>query len=230
MTKDGKPSRINDIRLFHSGEKNLTSLRTVGPLEGQEDAVAFGRRMAWFLNGEEFSCGSYAALCIVFTPMLGPGEIKITDEAPDWWQRYVLIGAQEGFPNAPDAAETVKREIVSVLKAIRPDLTALVDHAEDMVRTHGDGLRFLMQVRKNKHNMIELYFNVPVAPQPAYLFTAFTKMPKGQFFEGPPLLIGSSGSPFDYNGPIKVAEVEKSFAEFTPKPRPAMSKPVRNRG
>jgi hypothetical protein len=54
MTKDGRPSRINDIRLF-AGERYMTSPY----LQGQEEAVAYARRMAWLLNGEEFSLGAF---------------------------------------------------------------------------------------------------------------------------------------------------------------------------
>jgi hypothetical protein len=83
MTKDGRPSRINDIRYFH-GHKHKY-------LEGLRDAEAFGRRLAWLLNGEGFSLGAYHSLYIFLTPSLEPGVIQITDDGGDWWQCYLTL-------------------------------------------------------------------------------------------------------------------------------------------
>jgi hypothetical protein len=50
MTKDGRPSLLNDIRHFYGINRRESRY-----LEGHEDAVAFGRCLAWFLNGERVS-------------------------------------------------------------------------------------------------------------------------------------------------------------------------------
>jgi hypothetical protein len=65
MTKDGRPSLITDIRLF-AGER----YNSAPYLEGQEEAVAYGRRIAWLLNSEGFSLGAFPALYVLFTPLL----------------------------------------------------------------------------------------------------------------------------------------------------------------
>lgn len=222
MTKDGRPSSINDIRYFNGTRDTY--------LEGHKDAVAFGRRVAWFLNGEGFSCGAYPSLYILLTSSLRPGEIRVTNDGGDWWQRYTHVGVPKDFPNVPDASELVKCGTVAALKTIRPDLTTIVEDAEKMVRTHGDDLRFLLQTHQTKRYVVDVYFNIPVGPEPAYLFTALTDRDSGEFLEGPPLPTGSlGGAPFDYKGPIKITEIEKTLSDFVPKERPIMSKLVKRR-
>lgn len=230
MTKDGKPSRINDIRLFYSPENPL-KIKAAHYLDGHEEAKAFAQRMTWWLNGEEYSCGSWPALYLVFSPTLKPGEIKITNESSEWWHRYVLAGVPAGFPGAANSSDVVKRAIVEALRVIRSDLYRTVNEAERMVRTHGSDLRFLMQMRKTKRSVIELYFSLPVPPHSAQLFTGFTDAKTGVFLEAPPLDTGVSGAPFEYNGtPLTIAEIEKMTDVLRPKKRPIMSKMVKNRG
>ena len=52
--KDGRPSRLFDIRYF-SPDRNSY-------LKGKENVTAYGRRMAWYLNAEELSLGAYHSL------------------------------------------------------------------------------------------------------------------------------------------------------------------------
>src|SRR6516164_2696803 len=111
--KDGRPSRIRDIRYFHGLAYRY--------LEGHHDAVAFGRRLGWLLNGESLSLGAYHSLYILFTPSLELGLVEITDEGADWWHRFVRVGVPPDFPNAGHASEVVVRGTVAALKAIRPE-------------------------------------------------------------------------------------------------------------
>src|SRR5262245_40571633 len=102
MTKDGRPSLLNDIRHFYG-----TNSRESRYLEGHEDAVAFGRRLAWLLNGERVSLGAYSALYLLFTPSLEPGATSVTDEGGEWWQRYTHIGVPREFLQMPEASRLV---------------------------------------------------------------------------------------------------------------------------
>jgi hypothetical protein len=222
LTKDGRPSRIIDIRYFHGGTGRY--------LEGQQEAVAFGRRLALFLNGEGFSLGAYHSLYILLTSSLGSGAITITDYGGEWWQRYTHVGVPPEFPDTQDASETVKKATVAALKAIRPDLAAMIAAAEQVVRTHGEDLRFLLKTRQTKRFTIDLSFNVAVWPQSSYLFTSVTDLSTGAFLDGPPLPIGFYSDAFNYNGPIKVSDIEKEISEFVPRARPAISKIVKRRG
>src|ERR1700734_3722569 len=90
MTKDGRPSRINDIRYFY-GDKHTY-------LKGHEDVVAFGRRIAWYLNGEEYSLGLHTASYICLTPSLPTNAIEVTNEGGDWWQRNTYVGIPKELP------------------------------------------------------------------------------------------------------------------------------------
>lgn len=222
MTKDGRPSRINDIRYFHGDIHSY--------LEGQHDAVAFGRRLAWFLNGEGFSPGAYPSLYIFLTPSLEPGAVQVTDYGGDWWQRYTHAGVPPDFPNMPGASQVVMHATVCALKAIRPDLAAMIEHAEQTVRTHGDDLRFLLKSRRTKRFIVDISCNIPVWPQPSYLFTSLTDLSSGAFLEAPPLPIGFYGGAVEYNGPIKIADIEKALSEFAPRTRSVFSKVVNRRG
>jgi hypothetical protein len=245
MTKDGRPSRINDIRYFHGGIDKY--------LEGHNDAVAFGRRLAWLLNGEGCSLGSYPSLYILLTPSLEPGAIKVTDYGRDWWQRYTHVGVPQNFPNTGDASDLVTCGTVAALKAIRPDLTTIVESAEQTVRMHGDDLRFLLKTRQTKRFTIDISFNIAVWPQPSFLFVSLTDGSSGAFLEAPPIPMLFYTQAFDLAGAIKISDVAaailpnqsvgarltssmyggplvKAITEFHPRTKPPLSKLVKRRG
>jgi hypothetical protein len=244
MTKDGRPSRINDIRYFH---ENIHKY-----LEGHNDAVAFGRRLAWFLNGEEVSLGAYSALYILLTPSLAPGAVEITDYGGDWWQRYTHVGVPHDFPNTRDTSTIVMDGTVAAVKAIRPDLAAAIEEAAQIVRMHGDGLRFLLKSRQTKQFVLDISFNIAVWPQPSFLFVSITDRSSGAFFEALPIPLRFHDEAFDLVGTIKVADavatillrqslvgklasqhyggpVSISISEFLPRERPVLSKLVKRR-
>lgn len=245
MTKDGRPSRINDIRYFCGDIHKY--------LEGHNDAVAFGRRLAWLLNGEGFSLGAYLSLYIFLTPSLKPGAVQITDYGGDWWQRYTHVGVPQDFPNTRDASELVMCGTVAALKTIRPDLTTIVEDAEQMVRMHGDDLRFLLKTRQTKRFTIDISFNIAVWPHPSFLFVSLTDRSSGAFLEAPPIPVRFYAEAFDLVGAIKVTDAAaailpnqsvgarltsshhggslvKAISEFLPRTRPMLSKLVKRRG
>ena len=135
MTKDGRLSRINDIRLF-AGDRHSY-------LKGHEDAVAFGRRIALYLNGEGYSLGAHPALYVLLTADLEPKRVKVTDEGGDWWQRYTHVGVPQGFPDFANASEIAVQAMIDALKANRPDLTDMVENAARVVRAEAGGPRLL---------------------------------------------------------------------------------------
>ncbi|HTK85361.1 MAG TPA: hypothetical protein VL625_09780, partial [Patescibacteria group bacterium] len=225
MTQDGKPSRINEIRLFFSPDATLPPLKAISDLDGHEEAKTFTRRMMWWLNGENYSCGPWAAVYLVLTPALAPGKIRITDEGTGWWNRYALAGVPADFAKAPNAPDIVRRAVVDALRTIRPDLYDLVNGTEKTVRTHGDDLRFLMQTRITKRSTIELYFSLPAPPATSLLFTGFTDAKTGVFLESPALDTGVIGAPLEYNAkPVGIAEIEKMTDILRTKKRPVLSK------
>lgn len=244
MTKDGRPSLINDIRYFQGNRSTY--------LKGLEDPVAFGRRLAWFLNGEGFSLGAYPSLYIFFDSSIDPGTVRVTDYGGDWWQRYTHIGVAQNFPNVPGAAELVITGTIAALTAIRPDLKTLIDSAGDTVRTHGGELRFLLKSRQTKHFQVDISFSIAVWPQPSHLFVSLTDPTDGVFLDAPPIPVGFYAEAFDLAGEIKVSGAAASLqphrsagakltasrygslttelTEFVPATRPMFSKLVKRRG
>lgn len=244
MTKDGRPSRINDIRYFQGNRHRY--------LDGFEDAVAFGRRLAWLLNGEGFSLGAYPSLYIFLTPSLAPGSVEVTDYGGDWWQRYTHVGVPQEFPNMVEGSELVVAGTIAALKAIRPDLKAVIERAEQTVRTHGDDLRFLAKSRQTKQFTVDISFNIAVWPRPSSLFVSLTDRASGAFLDAPPIPIDFYADAFDLAGDIKVTGARavvlpnrsvrakltasqhgplvRDISEFSPRTPPLLSKLVKWRG
>ncbi len=248
MTKDGRPSLLNDIRYFYGIDR-----RHSGYLKDHEDAVAFGRRIAWFLNGEGLSLGAYTALYLLLTPSLEPGAIQITDDGGDWWQRYTNIGVPSDFLTMANASELVMRGTVAALKAIRPDLTSVVDHADAIVRSHRENFRFLIKAKQTRRFLVEISSTISDWPQPSYMFVSLTDRSDGAYFEAAPAPLQFYSDAFDLAGKIKVSDAsikilshqslgaqltalrhggdfDMQVCEFLPKvAKPIMSKIIRRR-
>jgi len=208
--------------------------------------------LAWYLNGEGFSLGAYHSSYVLFTSTLAPGIVQITDEGGDWWQRYTYVGVPKDFPNA-DAFELVVSGTVAALKAIRPDLAATIQHAEQLAISHGDNLRFLVKTHQTKRFVVDISFNISVWPEPSFLFVSLTDRQTGAFLEAPPTPMQFYDQAFDLAGAIKVTDttvtirpnpsysamltsaqhggpIVKAISKFVPKDPPAMSKLVKRRG
>jgi len=219
MTKDGRPSLITDIRLF-AGDR-------FSYLEGQEEAVAYGRRMAWFLNSLSFSLGPFPALYVSFTPSLEPGRVQVTNDQGEWWHRYIHVGVTVDFPNVPDTLEVVMIGIVEALLAIRPDQADTIRRADAIVREQRDRLRFLLKRRETKKLIVEISFNIEAWPKPSYLFISHSDIATGAYSEADPITLGFYDEGFDLVSGIRLQDAinlkEKAH-------RPAMSGVVKRRG
>ncbi len=221
MTKDGRPSLINDIRLF-AGESSYRN----SYLQGHEEAVAYGRRMAWFLNGEGVSVGAFPALYVLLTPLPKPGSVQVTEDGCEWWQRYVHVGVTEDFPNVPDVLEVIMQCIVNALLALRPDQADTILHADAIVRDHQGGLRFLIQRRETRKTVTEISFNIVTWPKPSCLFIAQTDQATGTYREADPIALEWYMEAFSPLTRIKLHDA----VNLTERRRPAMSKVVKRRG
>jgi hypothetical protein len=198
MTKDGRPSRINDIRYFFGDRFNY--------LDGHRDAVAYGRRVAWFLNGEAFSLGSHPALYILFMPTLGLGEVCVTDDGAEWWHRYTHVGVSPQFPNGDDTTKIVAQGTVAALKTIRPDLAATVDRADDIVRANGEELFFPLKVHRTQKYVLTISFNIAVWPRPSQLLATLTIESEGSYLEAEPHPIQIFTDAFDLCGQVRLLQ------------------------
>lgn len=221
MTKDGRPSLITDIRLF-VGEHYTSS----SYLKGQEEAVAFGRRIAFFLNGEGFSLGSFPALYVLFNPSMEPGSVRVTNDGGDWWHRYVHVGVAEDFLNDSDVFNTLANGIVDALCAIRPDQEGVVRRVAETIREHGANQRFLLKRSETAKLIVEISFNIAAWPQPSQLFIAHIEKTNPIYREADPIDLGNHLEGFDLVAGVRLIDA----ANLTERHRPALSKLVKRRG
>lgn len=222
MTKDGRPSLITDIMLFSGQRSNSHSY-----LDGQEEAVAFGRRIAWLLNSEGFSLGSFPALYVLFTPSVAQGLVRVTNDGGDWWQRYVHVGVAADFLNGPDAHGIVTRGIVDALVAVRPDQVQVIHRSEATVREHGEGLRFLLKRRDTAKLVVEISFNIAVWAKQSHLFISHIEKATGIYKEADPIALGTYFEGFDLVSGIRLVDAANLKEVHA---RPAMSNVVKRRG
>nr|NLD41153.1 hypothetical protein [Actinomycetales bacterium] len=197
MTKDGRPSRIKDIRLFGSGFEGW---------EGAREAEAFARRLCWWLNSEGFGIGHDPALYVDFNPELPAGEIvaqppKFTPD--NWWFREVAIGVPDGFPGA-DAASRVPQGVAACLKALKPEDAELIDEAARIVSEHGDACRFLLKVKETAKELTEVSTTIGVWPGPSLLFAGLTDKTTGAYREAPPAELGFYDDGVALAGKVKI--------------------------
>jgi hypothetical protein len=178
VTKDGRPSRITDIRYFYGSRATY--------LKPFEEATAYGRRMAWYLNGEDFCLGSYPQLYIYFTPDLAPGTVAVTEQGFEWWQRYINIGVPKDFATGSETDNLVALGTVAALQTIRPDLAQAVEHADAIVRSHCDSLRFLLRSRTTKRFIVEVSTTIGTWPAASQMFVSLTDRSTGDYLESPP--------------------------------------------
>lgn len=217
--KDGRPSHIFDIRYFSPNRNSY--------LEGREDVTAYGRRMAWFLNAEGLSLGSYHSLYICFTPTIEPGTVEVTDEGGDWWQCYVDVGVPDGFPCNRDATEIALRGTVSALKTIRPDAYEIIDSADGQVREHGAALRFLIRSKPYARYILTIATTIPTYPASSLLYVTITDKESCKYIELAPIPGGHYADAFhDASGigirdlDVEVSPDDQFSARWSDKLRP----------
>lgn len=179
MTRDGRPSRIKDIRLFYDNDREW--------LDHQE-AVSFARRLAWWLNGEDFGIGHDPSLYISFDPGLGQG--RITAEPPeftpdDWWFRRVGVGTPADFPSTA-ATDVATRGVIDALKFLKPDDADLIDGAAQTVLDAGSDCHFLLKVKEYAKETVEVSTTIGTWPGPSRLYAALIDKETGQYRQAPP--------------------------------------------
>ncbi len=219
MTKDGRPSLINDIRLF-AGE-------SYSYLEGQREAVAYGRRIAWYLNGAGFSLGSFPTLYVHFVPSVEIGVARMKDDYAEWWHRRVEVGVTKDFPNGPDTFEVAMRGIVAALLTARPEQADVISHADLVVREQGKNLRFLLKRSETKKLIIEISFNIKAWPQSSCLFISHTDKATGIYSEAEPIALGWYLEGFDLVSGIRIRDAINMKEKAEP---PFLSGMVKRRG
>lgn len=212
MSKDGRPSPFKDTRLFHGSRNSY--------LEGGHEAVAFARRLTWWLNGEGFKLGHYPALYIQFTSELPagavePGPLKFTPD--DWWFRDVAVGVPKDFPGT-DADAVAIEAIVGCLKALKPEDAALIERAAGIVAATGADCRFLLRVKETAKQIMEVSTTIAAWRDPSRLFVALTDKATGAYREAPPAEVEFYDDGVLLAGKIKIARDDVALVPRTSTP------------
>ncbi len=220
MTKDSRPSRLCDIRLFAGHEHKY--------LEGHEEVVAFARRLAWYLNGEGFSIGAHTHMYVFFSPSTPVGEAKPTDYGGDWWQRYTHVAAPRQLTKTPGTDEKLRAGIVEALKANRPDQEGLIESAAATVMKHGANLRFLMQQKLTKSYKSEVTFSIGSwGREPTYVQVFRTDCSSNALMASPRIDTLSAEEAFSH----KAMALAIPVMEYAPiAAKPPISKQVKQNG
>lgn len=182
MTKDGRPSRLSDIRLFAGVTHQY--------LDGFSDVVAFAQRLAWFLNSENFSIGAHTHMYVFFSRSTPIGKTSVSIEGGDWWFKYTHVGAPRELTRTPETVRLLEEGVVAALKANRPDQAGLIDEAVAQVRTHGGGLRFLLKVKELRVFRFEAAVTIgDWKVEPTRLHVLRTDKQTGALADGPPFVV-----------------------------------------
>ena len=198
MSRDGRPSRLKDLRLFGG--------------DAEREAEAFGRRLAWWLNGEGFSIGHEPALYVILDPGLPDGETaaKPPRFTPhDWWFREVTVGCPDS--DDPDAASAA---IVSSLRALRPDAAQVIDRAAQTVLSAGDGCRFLLKTTETASAVVEVSTTIGTWRNPSLLYAGITEKATGTYREAGPVELS-----FYDNGVLLAGQVKATRTRVRLVPR-----------
>lgn len=181
MTKDGRPSRIRDIRLF-SGSRN-------DYLEGGEEAWAFARRLAWWLNGEDVSVGSNHTVYVYLSTQHPEGSVEpgpLARDAESWQMRYVTVGVDPASLTADTdrvAIDAVTRSLASLI----PEQATLLAQAAETVDAAGADCRFLLRRKESAKEVLEVTSTIATWPAHSTLFVSLTDTATGSYRESPPL-------------------------------------------
>lgn len=211
MTRDGRPSRIKDIRLFWG---------TNDDGQDYQEALAFARRLAWWLNGEGFGIGHDPALYLTLDPSLP--ELAIEAKPPkftpdDWWFREVAVGVPDDLPGN-DAAGIAVQGIVACLRALKPEDAELIERAAQIVGDSGSECRFLLKVKETSKECMEVSTTIGTWPLPSLLYVGLTDKATGTYRQAPPAELGFYDDGVLLAGKVKVARHGIDLASRTSVP------------
>ncbi len=212
MTKDGRPSPLKDIRLFHETANAY--------LKDCDEAWAFGRRLAWWLNGEGFSAGSGFAVYIQFTAALPEGAVapgEINRDRDSWQMRQVAVGVARDFP-ASNAAQVVMDGIVASLKALAPEHSDLIDRAAAIVAAAGADCRFLLKSKETSAQVMDVSSTIATWPQPSRLFVSLTDKATGLYRQAPPVEMRNYDDAVLLAGKVKIVRGDVNLAARSSSP------------
>lgn len=209
MTRDGRPSRLKDLRIF-----------TWCDWPGSRETEAFGRRLAWWLNGEGFGIGHDPSLYITLDPSLP--ELTVEAKPPkftpdDWWFREVAVGMPDDFPGS-DAVSIAAQGIEACLRTLKPEDAELIERAMEIVSASGSECRFLLKVKETSKEVMEVSTTISVWPLPSLLYVGLTDKATGTYREAPPAELSFYDDGVALAGKVKVARRSVDLVSRTSTP------------
>lgn len=178
MTKDGRPSRLRDIRIFAGNRSTYLDRPT---------AVAHARRLAWWLNGEGYSVGSNHTVFVYLSTEHPEGYLDLgvsIHRGEGWQMREVTVGVgseQLAFDADRVAIDAVER----ALSALNPQESGRVLQASKLVAGVGDGTRFLLRSKESVREVLEVCTTIATSPAPSRVTLSVTDMATGVYRESP---------------------------------------------
>lgn len=179
--KDGRPSRLSDIRYFglkKSRERLELMLRV------------YGRRLAWWLNGEDFSIGASPVLDLHFARLTQDRTPEQLVDGPLWWAKRYDLAGHDLSPDDQAAIVQLRQRTVWALQRIVPDAADLVLEADRIVAEEGGFIRFLVRSKRFKHATLDVATTISDIPQDDVLVASLREDAGGERVELPPFATG----------------------------------------
>lgn len=185
--KNGKPSHLFEIRY------------NVGPEPGYPvppGAIAYGNRMAWLLNSEDISFGTFECLHMRFSKDLSDGAISITSEGTEWWFRYVDVGVGNLTASPSDPLGKMQDTTLAALLAFGDKHRDQILAADRIVRKHAGRIRFVVRSRDYKKYVLKVATTIPDDPRDTELFVSVISKETQKQAETRPLIHGIHSEAF----------------------------------
>lgn len=179
--KDGRPSRIYDIRHFRARDWSY---------EDNDELTAYGRRLAWLLNSQGLSLGAFHHLYVCFTSDLASGSVCMLEPHREWWFRSVEVGVGERGEKAEISTKEGQSATLSALTAIRPDLEEMILAADKQVTAYGIGMQFLLKSYKYRDYSLHYSTNISVHPALSQMSLSIEDNLSGKRYLFPPIWHG----------------------------------------
>lgn len=197
--KDGRPSRLSDIRYFGlSKSRELLELML----------RVYGRRLAWWLNGEELSIGASPVLDLHFESAAQGREQDGLIAGPLWWSKRYNLAGYDLSPDDHGAMMQVRQRTVRALQRILPDATELIVEADRIVAEEGEYIRFLVRSKRFAGYTLEVATTIADISQDDVLVASLRDQTGGERRELPPFATGMyAEAPIEAQG-VRMSDIE----------------------
>lgn len=202
--KNGGPSLLFDVRYFERDTSRALK---------SSEVVAYGRRIAWYLNGEGVSLGAFHTLHVIFVSDAPDGAVEVASGTQEWWFQSVKVGVPSSGGCTEILLEAVRKGTVAVLKALAPDAAELIDDADALVFEHGPSLRILVRTKIYKAVTLDVATTIPTYVADAKLIASVRDNTSDRRVELPSLPHGIYLQAFSEATAIRLSDIDLDRAE-----------------